>query len=98
MGLSVDSTYSPMTIPSSLSVGSPTAGGSLAASTTYYYEVTAIDSAGGETTVSNQASGTTGASPDLQLPLTWTAVPGASGYRIYRSTTSGSEVYLTTVH
>ena len=34
MVLSVDSTYSPMTLPSSLSVGSPTSGGSLAASTT----------------------------------------------------------------
>ncbi len=37
------------------------------------------------------------ASPKLTNDLSWTAVAGASGYKIYRSTSSGAEVYLTTV-
>ncbi|HEV2412974.1 MAG TPA: hypothetical protein VGS28_04210 [Candidatus Saccharimonadales bacterium] len=84
-----------MSTPTGLSVGTATSGGSLAATTTYYYKVTAIDSAGGETAASTEASGAT-TSSNLTLPVTWTAVTGASGYRVYRATTSGSEVYLTT--
>ncbi len=95
----VDVTYATMTSPSGLSVNAATSGGSLTASSTYRYEVTALDSAGGETTVSNEATGTTGSST-LTLPVTWTAVSGASGYKVYRTAASGgsgSEVYLTTV-
>lgn len=65
-----------------------TAGGTLAAGT-YYYVVTALGSAG-ETLASNElavvATGTTSS-----VILAWTAVAGATGYRVYRGTTAGGE-------
>jgi hypothetical protein len=69
-------------------------GGTLAAGT-YFYKVTAIDSAG-ETTGSPEASvTTTGATSSVGLA--WAAVVGATGYKIYRGTTAGGEsvVYTT---
>jgi hypothetical protein len=100
MRLGVNVTYAAMGTPSGLAVGAATAGGSLTASAVYKYKVTAIDSAGGETAASSEASGTVGASGTQTLPVTWTAVTGASGYRVYRTAANGaanSEVYLTTV-
>jgi fibronectin-binding autotransporter adhesin len=97
MRLGVDVTYAIMTVPSGLA-SSPIAGGSLTAGA-YKYEVTAIDSAGGETTVSNEVTGTT-AGANLTNSLTWNAVTGASGYKVYRTVISGgtgTETYLTTV-
>lgn len=78
--------------PVGLAVGAAVAGGSLTAGT-YYYRVSATFNANGtpiETIASNEASGTT-AGGNLTLPLTWTAVTGASGYKIYRGTSAGSE-------
>lgn len=64
-----------------------TTGGTLAAGT-YYYRVTALTSAG-ETTVSNQVSAvTTGTTSSVAL--SWGNVPSATGYRVYRSTSAGS--------
>jgi hypothetical protein len=64
------------------------AGGTLAAGT-YYYEVTAV-TPGGETTVSAEHSVTnTGSTSSNTIP--WSAVPGATGYNIYRGTTPGGE-------
>jgi fibronectin type 3 domain-containing protein len=68
----------------------------LTTSTAYYYEVTAVSSAG-EGAKSNEASATTGgtalgaptgltATPSSgQIALSWTAVSGASRYNLYRS-------------
>jgi hypothetical protein len=100
MRLGVNVTYAAMTTPTGLAVGAATSGGSLTASAVYKYKVTAIDSAGGETAASTEASGTVGASGTQTLPVTWTAVTGASGYRVYRTAANGaanSEVYLTSV-
>lgn len=97
MRLGVNATYTLMTVPSSLT-SLPVTGGSLTAGA-YKYEVTAIDSAGGETTVSNEVTGTTSGS-NLTNQLAWTAVSGASGYKIYRTASggaSGTEKYLTAV-
>ncbi len=63
-------------------------GGSLTASTTYYYKITAID-ANGETLPSAELSATT-TSSNKMIYLVWQNAPGAIGYRVYRSTTSGS--------
>lgn len=95
--LSVSVTPSVVAIPV---LGVPTAstGGSLTSGTTYYYTMTATNAAGQTTQatqVSYAASGT-----NLTAVLTWTAVPGATGYKIYRSTTSGSfgsSTLLTTI-
>ncbi|HYR17642.1 MAG TPA: sialidase family protein, partial [Mycobacterium sp.] len=61
--------------------------GSLAAGT-YFYEVTALTPTG-ETVASKEVSAVlTGVG---EVMLGWTAVPGATGYRIYRGTTTGGE-------
>jgi hypothetical protein len=65
------------------------AGGTLAVGT-YYYVVTAIVG-GSETTQSAQVTATT-TTGNQTVNVTWTAVAGASGYKVYRSTTSGSYV------
>lgn len=79
---------------------SASAGGSLAASTTYYYKITAIDGLTSEETQgSEEISGVTTV-PNKTLTLEWNAVPGAAQYKIYRSTTSGAygaSCYLATV-
>lgn len=76
---------------------------SVATGTTYYYIITATNSADGESTASQEVSITTPASwtPDaptgltatpnaMQVGLSWNAVSGATSYTVRRSTTSGS--------
>ncbi|MDE2105243.1 MAG: hypothetical protein KGL39_48910 [Patescibacteria group bacterium] len=65
-----------------------TTGGTLAAAT-YYYKVTALG-ATGETIGSNEASITTTGTTST-VTLTWSAVVGATGYRVYRGTSAGGE-------
>ncbi len=67
-------------------------GGSLAAGT-YYYKVTSIDGAGGESTASLEASVTIAANHIIDVG--WTTVPFAVGYNVYRSNTTNTEVLLT---
>lgn len=71
-----------------------TSGGTLAAAT-YYYKVTAL-SAYGQTTGSNEVSRATTGSTSRNT-LTWSAVTGATGYKVYRSTSSGAEQLLATL-
>jgi hypothetical protein len=63
-------------------------GGSLTASTTYYYKITALDRAG-ETVGSSELSATT-TGVNKTINLVWLFSPRATGYKIYRSTASGS--------
>lgn len=84
-------------------VTSPFVHTGLNASTTYFYIVTAANSAG-ESGASVQATATTNAAPPTapaaptgvtatggakQVSVTWTAVSGATSYNVYWSTTSG---------
>jgi hypothetical protein len=72
-------------------------GGSLAVGTTYYYEVSAVNS-GGETTA-NSAVSVTPTSGNQTVNLTWTASPGATSYKIFRDTStafSGSTLLIGT--
>lgn len=79
--------------PTMGSTATATTGGTLAAAT-YFYVVTAINAAG-ETLKSTEVSQvTTGATSTVTI--NWTAVTGATGYKIYRATATGAEVYLTT--
>ncbi len=76
----------------------------LTSNSTYYFVVVAKNSVGGSNTqLSNQASATTafGAPTGLaatanhnQVGLNWNSVSGASTYKIYRGTSSGSRSYL----
>jgi len=63
-------------------------GGSLATGT-YFYKVTALN-ANGETLPSNEI-GVAVTGPTGSVSLTWGAVPGATGYRVYRGTSAGGE-------
>ena len=93
MRLGVDVTYTAMTSPTISAHSTNSSGGTLIHNTTYYYEITAVDAAGGETTPSAQVSQTTGSSPATNtytITLTWAPITGAAGYHIYRSTTSGT--------
>lgn len=73
--------------PSGLAAAAVGSGGTFAAAT-YYWKITAIN-ANGETTGSNEASVAVVANGSANL--TWTAVPFATGYRIYRATAAGGE-------
>ncbi|GEM_PF-6663697 len=69
-------------------------GGSLATGT-YYYKITALDGVG-ETAGGTEASAAV-TGPNGSVAISWTAVPGATSYRIYRGTSAGGEnVYYTT--
>ena len=65
-----------------------TTGGTLAAAT-YYYKLTALG-ASGETIGSNEVSITTAGATSSNT-LTWAAIAGATGYKIYRGTAAGAE-------
>ena len=73
------------------------AGGSLTVSTTYFYKVTAVGYASysttNETSGSNEASATT-SSGNQTINLSWTALPGAVSYNIYRGTVTNTENVL----
>jgi len=80
----------PLGAPQNLAASDGGTGGSL--SGTYYYKVTALDGAGGETTASNEASVTVPAGH--KASLTWNIVPNAQSYNVYRGTSSGAEALL----
>jgi hypothetical protein len=84
-------------LPPPVLTGVPTAGGALTAGT-YLYEITALN-AQGETSVSNEVSVTTAAG-NLTAHLTWPAVTGATGYKVYRTAAgggTGTELLVTTL-
>jgi hypothetical protein len=77
--------------PASPAVTTSTTGGSIAASVTRYYEVTAVDAYGqtlGSTEVSVETGSTTSTNANT---FTWSAVSGASSYNVYIGTASGTE-------
>lgn len=75
-----------------ITAGSATTGGSFTAGT-YYWVVTSI-TASGESMVSNEV--TQALTANQELPINWTAVTGATGYKVYRGTTAGGENKLIT--
>ncbi len=97
--IGINNSFATMTVPTGLTLGQ-TAGGSLTALATYRYKITAIDSAGGETTASTPEQTIALTAGNKTVTLYWTAVSGASGYKVYRTLANGAtntEVYLSTV-
>lgn len=83
------------------SLGSGAVGANLSGNTTYFYKVTAFNAAG-ETTESQiptvlEAQVTEPASP-VPILLQWESVKGASGYKIYKSSSAGTEKFLAQVN
>ncbi len=99
--LNVDSTNSRVGIGSlatpTLSSATLASGGSLAASTTYYFRVTAVDGSGGQSVASAELAGsaatssTCTSSGSCEYSLAWGAVSSAVSYDIYYGTVSGQE-------
>ena len=81
----------PLGTPQNLVAADGGPGGTLAAAT-YFYKITALDGAIGETLPSNEASVAVAA--NHKINLTWNVVPNAFGYQVYRSTSSGTETLL----
>lgn len=69
---------------------STTGGTGLAATTQYFYKVTALN-ANGESVPSGEQSVTTGAGSTNSNTVNWNSVAGATGYRVYRGTAAGAE-------
>lgn len=85
----------PRTLLATLGAGA--VGANLVASTNYFYKVTAINAAG-ETTENQiplvvETQVTEPASP-VPVILQWETVTGATGYRVYKSTSTGTEKFL----
>lgn len=76
----------PLGPPKHLVLSDAGAGGTLGAGT-YFYEVTALDGIGGETTISNEATITILA--NHKITLTWNVVPNAFAYNVYRTAAGG---------
>jgi hypothetical protein len=71
--------------------GSANVGGGSFAAATYFWKVTALDSSG-ETVGSNEV--TNAVALNGTETLTWNAVPGATSYRVYRSTATNAELLI----
>ena len=84
-------TVTPLTATTLTLGATATTGGTLAAGATYW-KVTAT-AAGGEGIGSNEVTATLTGATSSQ-PLTWTAVTGATGYKVYRGTAVGAENVL----
>lgn len=78
--------------PTGLGV-TPSGTGGLLPAATDFWKVTAVTATGGETTGSNEVTATLTGSTS-SAALTWTAVTGATGYRIYRGAAAGAEAFL----
>lgn len=76
--------------PSNVTIGTSTTGGTIAASTTYFYVVTGTNSYG-ETTKSNEVTITTGAGSTNSNTITIGNGNGATSFKVYRGTTTGGE-------
>src|SRR5208337_3550879 len=77
----------PGTAMAAATASGPSSGGSLAAGK-YYYEVTAVNAVG--ESAGTLTPGVTTTSTNKTVTVSWTAVTGATGYNVYRTTTSGT--------
>ncbi|HEX4526420.1 MAG TPA: hypothetical protein VH108_06715, partial [Gaiellaceae bacterium] len=85
--------FSPEILPSSSAV---TSGGGLADGT-YYYKVSATFASGESLPSTEKKVDLSGGGGSGRVVLNWDAVDGATGYKIYRDSTSGGETLLDTV-
>jgi hypothetical protein len=87
------------TIPPVLGATPTTAstGGTFAGNTTFYYRVSAQDSVG-TTLISNEVSKLTSTGTATNtITITWSAIPTAVSYKVFRGTASNTEQFIATV-
>ena len=77
-----------LTTPTGVTATGSATGGTLAAAS-YFYRVSAIN-AQGETLASTEVTSGALTGTTSSVALSWTPVTGATGYRVYRTTTSGT--------
>jgi hypothetical protein len=82
-----------LTTPSGVpSVATASTGGSLAASTTYFFKLVAVDAGGGTTIPGPEASIATAVGTATNtITITWPPIPGADSYQVWWSTTTGTQ-------
>jgi hypothetical protein len=71
------------------------ASGGTLASGTYYYKVTALNDLG-ETTASTEVSATVDGTTTNAVTVSWTAIPGATKYRVYGRASGAQDQYWET--
>jgi hypothetical protein len=69
----------------------PSSSGGTMLTGTYYYKIVAVDSTGSLSVASVESSGASVTGPTGSNAIAWTATSGASSYRIYVGTASGTE-------
>ncbi len=89
IGLGTSWSGSGLTAPSGVTATGVTTGGTLT-SGTYYYKVSATSSTVGESGPSSEVSASITTSTG-SVNLSWSSVTGATGYRVYRGSSSGGE-------
>jgi hypothetical protein len=94
-GVTPDASWASSTTSVSSYTGAATTGGHLSGNTTYYYEITAVVG-GTEQVAGTETSYTTpvNAGTTNTITLSWSAVTGATAYKIYRGTVEGQEALL----
>lgn len=80
---------SALTAPGTVTPTPSSTGGTILAGT-YYYKVTALDSLGGETAASPEATATTTGTTS-SVALAWAAVASAVSYKVYKGSAAGAE-------
>ena len=81
-----------LTVPTLSAPTTAATGGTLSAAT-YFYKLTALGKGYGDTAASAEVSVTTTGTTST-VSLAWAAITGAIGYRLYRSSSAGTEVFL----
>jgi len=79
--------------PVQTNASTSTSGGTLANTAQFFYVITAVDAHNNETQVSNEKSVTTGTGSNSNT-ANWTNPSGTVFNKIYRSLTTGTEVFL----
>ena len=71
--------------------GTPSSSGGTLLTGSYYYKIVAVDSTGALSAVGTESAAVSVTGPTGSVALSWTAVSGASSYRIYVGNAAGAE-------
>lgn len=94
----IDKDVAELPIPAQPTLTTTTALGQIPASTKVYVRVSAVNAAGFESpaSIANKSITTGSGTPTNRVAASWTAVTGATGYRVYVGTRPGMESFYGT--